>query len=66
MVIPARNFTATFSKLGYLGIKRMLDKVKLKYSCVSILQIYDLKEIFEALETKRDGATISSVDAINM
>ena len=28
LVIPAMNFTATFSKIGYLGIKRLLDKVK--------------------------------------
>ena len=28
LVIPATNFTATFSNIGYLGIKRCLDKVK--------------------------------------
>ena len=26
LVIPATNFTMTFSKLGYLGVKIMLDK----------------------------------------
>ena len=26
LVIPATNFTATYSKIGYLGIKRYLDK----------------------------------------
>ena len=26
LVIPAMNFTATLSKIGYLGIKRCLDK----------------------------------------
>ena len=31
LVIPATNFTATFSNIGYLGIKRYLDKVKVNY-----------------------------------
>ena len=31
LVIPAKNFTATFSKIGYLGIKRCLDKGKARY-----------------------------------
>ena len=32
LVIPTTNFTATFSKIGYLGIKRCLDKGKVNYS----------------------------------
>ena len=66
MVIPATNFTATFSKIGYLGIKRMLDKGKVNYSRVSIVQAYDLNERLEELKIKRDEVTIVSVDAINM
>ena len=31
LATPATKFTATFSKIGYLGIKRMLDKAKVKY-----------------------------------
>ena len=31
LVIPATNFTATFFKIGYLEIKRCLDKGKLNY-----------------------------------
>eukprot|EP00957_Ditylum_brightwellii_P169137 12873952-Ditylum_brightwellii.AAC.1 len=38
LVIPATNFTATFSKIGYLGIK----------------QASDLKEKLEALELEKD------------
>ena len=49
LVIPATNFTATFSKIGYLGIKRILDKAKVKYSRDSTLQASDLKEILEEL-----------------
>ena len=47
LVLPATNFTATFSKLGYLGISRILDKAKVNYSRVSIIQSYDLKEMLE-------------------
>ena len=44
----------------------MLDKVKVNYSRISIVQKSDLKERIEELKIKRDGATIVSVDAINM
>ena len=43
LVILETNFTATFSKIGYLGIKIMLDKAKVNYSRVSIVQASDLK-----------------------
>ena len=38
------NFTATFSKIGYLEIKIFLDKGKVNYSHNSIVQASDLKE----------------------
>ena len=44
----------------------MLDKVKVKYSCVSIVQASDLKERLEELKINRDVVTIASVEAINM
>ena len=31
LVIPTTNFTATFYKIGYIRVKRMLDKAKVKY-----------------------------------
>ena len=43
LVIPETNFTVTLSKLRYIGIKRMLDKAKMDYSCVSIVQASDFK-----------------------
>ena len=46
-VITAKNFTATFSKIGYHGIKIMMVKGKVNYSLVSIVQASDLKEILE-------------------
>ena len=66
LVITATKFSATFSKIGYLGIKRMLDKGKVNYSRVSIVQAPDLKELLKELKIKRDEVTMVSVDAINM
>ena len=66
LVIPTTNFTATFSKIGYLGIKRVLDKEKVNYSRVSIIQASDLKERREEMNIRRDEVTIASADAINM
>ena len=47
LVISATNFTTTFSKIGYLGIKRCLNKGKVNYSHFSIVQASNLKEILE-------------------
>ena len=66
LVIPATDFTATFYKIGYLGIKRCLDKGKVNYSRDSIVQASDLKERLEELEVKIEEVTIASVDAISM
>ena len=53
LVIPAKNFTTTFSKMGYLGSKRYLDKVKEKYSHISIGQASELKYILKEVNIKR-------------
>ena len=66
LVIAAMNFSVTFSKLRYLGIKKIVYKVKVNYSRVSIVQSPEPKERLEELEVNRDGVKISSVDAINM
>ena len=66
LVILAKNFTATFSKIGYLGIKRCLDKRKLNYSRNSIVQASDLKKTLEETGLKKEEVKIASVDAINM
>ena len=66
LVIPAANFTTTFSKIGYLVIKRCLDKGKVNYSRNSIIQASDLKETLEELGLKKEEVTITLVDAINM
>ena len=56
----------TFSKIGYLGIKRCLDKGKVNYSRFSIVQASDLKERLEEKKLVREEVTIVLVDAINM
>ena len=66
LVIPATNFTATFSKIGYLGINRCLDKGKVNYSCFSIVQASNLKDRLEEKKLVREEVPIASVDAINM
>ena len=66
LVIPASNFTAKFSKIGYLGIKKMLYKVRVNDPRVSIVQASDLKETLEELKVNRDEMKIESFDAINM
>ena len=43
LVTPATNLTPPFSKIGYLGINIMLDKGKVNYSCVSIVQASNIK-----------------------
>ena len=66
LVTPAAKFTATFSKIGYLGIKRCLDKGRVNYSRDSIFQASKMKERLKELGVNREVITISSVDAINM
>ena len=66
LVITAKNFTATLSKIGYLGIKMCLNKGEVNYSRDSIVQAYDLKERLEYLGVKREEVKILPVDAINM
>ena len=64
--ILATKFTATFSNIGYLGTKEILDKAKVNYSQVSIFQASDLKERPEELDINRYGVIIASVYAVNM
>jgi hypothetical protein len=63
-VIPASNFTAAFPKMGYLGIKRILDLNNVPYNAKTIIQASDLKERLEQLNLKANNCTIVSIDAI--
>eukprot|EP00957_Ditylum_brightwellii_P086331 6569242-Ditylum_brightwellii.AAC.1 len=66
LVIPATNFIAMFLKIGYLGIKWVVDKNKVNYAKFTIIQqALDLKEKLEALELKRDELMMMSLDIKN-
>ncbi len=43
LVVPATNFTSAFPKLGYIGIKKIMDKNKTNYSRKTIVQASHLK-----------------------
>ena len=62
LVVPATNFTSAFSKLGYIGIKKMVDEAGINYSRKTITQASDLKLKLDALEIKKDKHTIFSLD----
>ena len=51
---------------GYLGINKMLDKVKVSYWRVTIFQVAYLKGNFEEIGIRIDKVTLSSIHAINM
>ena len=44
LVIPAKQFTATLAKLGYLGLKALLDIYLLNYSKRTITQVSRVKK----------------------
>eukprot|EP00957_Ditylum_brightwellii_P158478 12062905-Ditylum_brightwellii.AAC.1 len=53
LVIPTTNFIATFSKIGYLGIKKALDENNVSCSKYTIVQSSDLKSRLEQLRLKQ-------------
>ena len=66
LVIPATNFTATFSKLGYLALKNILDSNNIQYNKYTITQASDLKEKLTKLKLNRKKSTIASLDIEKM
>jgi hypothetical protein len=62
LVVPATNFTAAFSKLGYIGIKKIVDKAGINYTRKTIVQASHLKTQIESLNIKRDKHTVFSLD----
>ena len=65
LVVPATNFTAGFSKISYMGIKKLLDKNNVWYGKHNIVQAVDLKEELEFFsdEIKKGQSTIISINA---
>lgn len=66
LVIPATNFTALYSKLGYLGVKRILDDRGVDCMKSTIIQACDLKEHFEECNIEKREVAVVSIDAVNM
>ena len=66
LVIIATNFTKTFSKIGYLWIKGIMENERGNYSHVTSVQASDLKQRPEELEINIDGVKIVSLDAVNI
>eukprot|EP00957_Ditylum_brightwellii_P108838 8302520-Ditylum_brightwellii.AAC.1 len=54
LVIPATNFTAAFLKLGYMGIKKVLNDHGVNYAKHTIVQSLNLKEKLEKCGLKRN------------
>ena len=59
LLIPETNLTAELYKIGYLEIKGIMEKAKLNYKCVTIVQASDLKESLEKFEIRIDVVTKS-------
>jgi hypothetical protein len=49
LVVPATNFTSAFLKLGYIGIKKIMDEAEINYSRKPIVQASHLKTEIESL-----------------
>ena len=43
LVIPATNLSATFAKVGYLGLKNILKKNEINYTKLTIVQASQVK-----------------------
>jgi hypothetical protein len=57
LVAPATNFTLVFSKLGYIGVKKIMDNAEINYSRKSIIQASHLKLQIESLEASQKIST---------
>ena len=52
LVIPAKNFTATFLRVGYLGLKAIINNHQDKYPKYIITQSPEVKECWENFNQK--------------
>jgi hypothetical protein len=63
LIIPASNFVSAFPKVGYLGIKKILQEHKLDCMPYNIEQASHLKTQIEELHLTPKTNTIISIDA---
>lgn len=61
LIVPVNNFTSTFPKLGYLGIRRKFDSNQVKYETNTMPQDSNLKEELETLQLKKKDITITNL-----
>eukprot|EP00957_Ditylum_brightwellii_P129950 9911671-Ditylum_brightwellii.AAC.1 len=54
LAIPAMTFMAKFSKISYIGIKRVLDDNQVNYATLMIIQASDLKKKLETMKLKSE------------
>eukprot|EP00957_Ditylum_brightwellii_P107895 8230632-Ditylum_brightwellii.AAC.1 len=66
LAIPATNFMATFSKIGYMGIQKIFDDNNNNYSNFTISQAFDLKKKLKKLNLDGRRVSIASLDVVNM
>ena len=52
-MIPATNFSATFAKVGYLGLINILEKNEINYTKFTIVQASQVKEEWEILNLEK-------------
>jgi hypothetical protein len=62
LVVPATNFALAFLKLGYIGIKKMMDKAEVNYSRKTFIQASHLKLQIKSLSIRKGRHMIFSLD----
>ena len=65
LVIPVTNFTSTFSKMGYMGIKKLVDNNLVNYSKCTIVSSLHLKIRLKPLGLKEKDITVMLLDLNN-
>ncbi len=63
LIVPANNFIAAFSKLGYLGLKKIFEDNDIDYAPHAIEQANQLRIKMEKLHLTPENCTIISLDA---
>ena len=66
LIVPASNFISGFPRLGYLGIRRILDENKINYEKRTIVQASTLKMEIEKMKLKKREVTIAKLDIVAM
>ena len=66
LVITSTNVSATFAKVGYLGLKTHIGKEWDKLYNIHNFQASQVEEEWEILNWKINEVTIASIDAVSM